>query len=334
MKRSVLVLITAMASTIAGCSQRGKSDGADTDAKSRDSSPTPAAVALANSAHLSGAKLAHAALAVHEAELAVQGEDVVVRASGNDPQLLFRIATAPAAPCAVRIQIDAPAATQLELFYEADGQPMSAERAARCALEKGSNAVLLQINDPRFDGGVRLDPGQLPGDYVVHGIEAFAQQSVRFLVQNAAQEQVAAEFEACGNVAWSAKNPDGFSQIRASGDAQTSVGEGSMQVKATGADPRLELPAVLSVSHAVVKVVLTAPTATVVQCFYRNAARSHFDEAHSVSHEVPAGESTTYLEIDAPEGATELRFDPGTVEGDYVLKELEIRTCPPRESGA
>ncbi len=75
----------------------------------------------------------------------------------------------------------------------------------------------------------------------------------------------------------------------------------------------------------IMKIILTAPQATSWQVFYGTVQQRQYNETHSVSGQLQAGENTFYVVLDDKDLQGQIRVDPGMVEGEYELKSLEIR---------
>jgi hypothetical protein len=260
---------------------------------------------------------------INQATLAEEKDRLVVHASGTDPQLGFTV-TAPG-QYAVRVEIESRVATLLELFYQVQNAPFSADHVVRSPLKPGRNQLLLEVNDPQFSGGFRLDPGQDAGDYSIYSIEVFSTTPVSFVRVPRPQAELAASFEALSQVLLTSKNNDLWGKIKATKDAQLVPEANGLTIKATGIDPGLLLPECELSGYPIVKMVLVSPVATTVQIFYKTRDALDYDEAHSSSAPLQAGENTIYLEVPIRDASGALRLDPGTAPGDYVLKEVEVR---------
>jgi hypothetical protein len=98
-----------------------------------------------------------------------------VHAPDDDPQLLLpEIPYDKNESCLVRVDLTVPAATVLQLFYQREGEPSPAyteNRSIVTPLFAGRNVRILEIPAPGLVGRLRLDPGGLRGDYVLHGVE-------------------------------------------------------------------------------------------------------------------------------------------------------------------
>jgi hypothetical protein len=113
---------------------------------------------------------------LNQVSLNPQPMQCVMVSSGNDPSIgLPRLTVAPPIQFAVRAELTVPAETMVEMYYTTTAVPtFSADHVVSVQVKSGKSIVLFEINDPLFNGGLRLDPGQLPGEYVLHSLEFFA----------------------------------------------------------------------------------------------------------------------------------------------------------------
>jgi hypothetical protein len=107
-------------------------------------------------------------VAIHE-----EREGLAIMASDNDPALLlppFKVMKGQG--LALRIELTAPAHTILQVFFLLTDAPHYAEERSECVfLKPGRNTVFVLLDHPRLAGRVRLDPGDVPGKYVLHEVE-------------------------------------------------------------------------------------------------------------------------------------------------------------------
>jgi hypothetical protein len=100
-------------------------------------------------------------------------DGIAVQATGNDPSLI--VPEFPLKPSLVRIEITSPAATVLQIFYLVGPQTVYTEaNSAVQRLTAGKNVVYLRIDALNLTGKWRLDPGDVPGTYLIHSIEVRA----------------------------------------------------------------------------------------------------------------------------------------------------------------
>lgn len=116
--------------------------------------------------------------ALNQVTLAPQPDKLVVTASGSDPSIAFPMVTVPpAARCAVRVDQTVPVDTLVELFYNTTSTPVfTSDHMVSLHVRAGRSVVLFEINDPDFAGGLRFDPGQNAGEYVLYDVEFFSSE--------------------------------------------------------------------------------------------------------------------------------------------------------------
>jgi hypothetical protein len=116
--------------------------------------------------------------ALNQATLALDNEKLAIKASGIDPSVgLPPLSVKPGAQFAVRIDQTAPVDTLVELYYTTRATPVfTADHFVSLPVRAGRSIIFFEINDPDFAGGLRFDPGQAPGDYILHQIELFSSE--------------------------------------------------------------------------------------------------------------------------------------------------------------
>lgn len=266
---------------------------------------------------------------LNQATVAKERDQLRIHATGPDAQLGFRVTAA--GRNAVRLDISSPGETLLELFYQVrniyqdPAQPFSAEHVVQTQLKSGRNEVLLLIDDPRFNGGLRLDPGQIPGVYSLHSLQVFSNVAVSFVERAMPQAELAESFNESTEILFSAKTNGGWGTIKALNDAQLITNGDELRVNATGTDAQLLLPEFELSGNPIVKVVIVSPAATILQLFCRTKSGLDYQEGRSARQPLEPGENTVYLKVPVRDASSPLRLDPGAVAGNYLLKELEIR---------
>jgi phosphoglycerol transferase len=103
-------------------------------------------------------------------------DGLVVHAGGDDPNLFLpAFAHDPGTALLVRVELTSPAETTLELFYETNqARGYDESRKVSHPLHRGRNEVLLKLAEPSLAGRLRLDPGAVAGEYVLHAVEVRA----------------------------------------------------------------------------------------------------------------------------------------------------------------
>jgi len=75
-------------------------------------------------------------------------------------------------PCLVKIEITSPGNTTMQLFYLTGTQKVYTEPGSVVQkLKAGRNVVYFELNSPNLTGQWRLDPGDMPGTYIIHNFE-------------------------------------------------------------------------------------------------------------------------------------------------------------------
>jgi hypothetical protein len=174
-----LTISLLFALVLAGCNPTDQTAAENTAAQ-----PTRQNAALAFRIDLKEAVSFAAFTALNQATLTPDNDKLAIKASGIDPSIGIPLITVkPGAQFAVRIDQTTPVDTLVEIFYTTVGAPgFTPDRVVSVPVKAGRNLVLFEINDPAFGGGLRFDPGQAPGDYILHQIEAFS--SERFEVKS------------------------------------------------------------------------------------------------------------------------------------------------------
>ena len=306
---------------LSGCSREETPEEEDT-------APPPAMKpgrALAHSVSMSATRGFAALTAAAQATIDVVEGGTRVTAAGEDPQLTFGVTGAVGRPTAVYVDFESPAASVLELFYQVGNVPFSADHVITTATKAGRNEILLQVDDPRFSGWCRLDPGQAAGEYTVRSIIIFSDRPIGLIAPARPQTELAAAFEASTTSLFAARTAEVFSAFQALKDVKLDVVPEGLSVHATGTDPSLILPEFAIAQPAIIKVVIASPAETTLQIFHKVHGQTDYTEPQSRSQRIAAGENVIYIEHDEPTTAGPMRLDPGNVPGDYLIKEIEVR---------
>jgi hypothetical protein len=118
--------------------------------------------------------------ALNQATLTPEADHLTIKATGNDPSIgLPPLSIRPGAQVAVRLDVTVPSDTLVELYYTTMQTPVfTPGNVLSVPVKGGRNVVVFEINDPDFQGGLRVDPGQLAGDYVLHQVEVFSSEAM------------------------------------------------------------------------------------------------------------------------------------------------------------
>lgn len=92
-------------------------------------------------------------------------------------------------------------------------------------------------------------------------------------------------------------------------------------------DPRFELPEsrVPDTVRSIVRIVISSPADTYIQLFYQTKDERDFGSWLSRKAPLKKGRNIVFIAIPNLNRIGRLRLDPGAVQGDYILHELEIR---------
>ncbi len=99
-----------------------------------------------------------------------------VHALNNDPSLrLPRLDVPLGTKLTFHAQVVSPGATTLQVFYNTvQNADFDEAHSVRKPIQKGDNDVVVEITARDFKGNIRLDPGELSGDYLVKLVEVRA----------------------------------------------------------------------------------------------------------------------------------------------------------------
>ena|SRR2546429_6427007 len=107
------------------------------------------------------------------ANITVTADGLKIQALNDDPSIRLPPVDVPAGTkLTLHVKIFSPATTNLQVFYTTAKNPNFDEtHSIRKPIQKGDNDVTAEITAPDFSGSIRLDPGELPGDYLLTLIE-------------------------------------------------------------------------------------------------------------------------------------------------------------------
>lgn len=105
---------------------------------------------------------------LNDVSLETQGNALKIKASGTDPAIL--LPPFQAAQAVAEITIQSPADTTLQLFYRLPRMDTYSEGSSTTApIKRGRNVIYIQL--PAWTGVLRLDPGQVPGNYLLESVQ-------------------------------------------------------------------------------------------------------------------------------------------------------------------
>lgn len=95
-----------------------------------------------------------------------------ILASTPDPHLLFRTAPLQSKSLVLEIDLTAPQPTDIQIWFQTDELPhLSRQQIRRAPLRRGRNQLVLEIrSDSHLRPDLRLDPGLLQGEYILHSL--------------------------------------------------------------------------------------------------------------------------------------------------------------------
>lgn len=106
---------------------------------------------------------------------ATGGKSMVLDAADCDPQIEFPEQNfAPGKTYMIRIRMTSPHCTMLQLFFSKKGPTGSTyceKNSMRITLAEGCNTLYVYLHEKGLGPFIRLDPGLVPGQYVIHQIE-------------------------------------------------------------------------------------------------------------------------------------------------------------------
>jgi hypothetical protein len=109
--------------------------------------------------------------AAYDAELIHTSAGLVIKATEGDPQLILPdngVIDGAKNGVVLRVTIESQIETQMKLFYKTTkDKKYTGSNSAIVSLQKGLNQLDMIIFDQDIDGQLRLDPANMPGEYIV-----------------------------------------------------------------------------------------------------------------------------------------------------------------------
>ena len=111
--------------------------------------------------------------ALNQAALNVSDRGVEISAQGADVQVLLpKLTLGPGQKAVLRIGLEAPADTGLQLFYRPEGATAYNDYPMNRFVRRGTNSLYFELSETETAGGpLRLDPGMVPGPYLITHFE-------------------------------------------------------------------------------------------------------------------------------------------------------------------
>jgi hypothetical protein len=100
-----------------------------------------------------------------------------------------------------------------------------------------------------------------------------------------------------------------------------------LEITASGSDPYINFPPLESPTSDIgVYIELDVPDSTVAEIFYTTQSEPEFSATRRKSERLDAGVNKLVIGLNESSPITRVRLDPGTVAGDYLIKQFEIRS--------
>lgn len=227
--------------------------------------------------------------------------DLFLEAIDDDPQIFFPKIPLEAVGAGFRLKITLPCEVLVQLFYQTiDSPEFSESNSVSVSLPKGSHCIEWFVDKP-LNGFFRLDPGNLPGPYIIHCME---------VVQNYAVHSLMPKCVSRGNLK--------FNQLR-----DLRLSDEGFHMKATGRDPYFLLPEIhLDPGSTTVKVDITLQREAMVQLYYQTREKKDFTEDQSVTASKPPGRHNLEWIIHQNLNGF-FRLDPGNMPWEYIVHRIE-----------
>jgi hypothetical protein len=262
----------------------------------------------------------------------IDGDELVLHSGGNDPYLLL-----PEFPLQngywhiVRLKIDSPDHTQLQIYYlNAPGSHYNDEDTLIANLSPGDNEVYLKIWGTNTSGALRLDPGTVKGRYRLKELEVRSMKAPKGKqpgrITWGMYPRLQAEFEHSSAVVFQMTSAT-HSTFSALNELNLNSLDGQLHLTSSGKDPYLQLPGFtfLKGKEHLLKLVITSPEVTQLQIYYQTRQAVHYQDAKSIITNLRIGKNELYLSLGDDRFTGRIRLDPGMSAGEYVIHELEIR---------
>ena len=264
------------------------------------------------------------------------GGRILLRSTGDDPSFVLQVSPTSGSRWLFQLRIGSPIETHLEVFYQVGDSPFSPEHMLRFPLKIGRNKVAFELAEPGFTGALRVDPGEKAAGYSIYSITVSSPNPVSFVRRMRSQEELARIFQrpAQAHVPGRRDPNDQLLVIKSPAEQATvqplknvvlKPGLAGLEIEASNEDPSCLLPPFDLKTGTIAKVVIVSPRPTAFQVFYKVRDQIEYDQAHSYTQPLNAGENTIYFEQTDQDAVGSLRLDPGMEPGKYLLKELEFR---------
>jgi hypothetical protein len=286
----------------------------------------------------------------NQVALSASDDGLVVDASGGDPFFVPGVIppSPDTAPRALLLDLELEHPDIVQVFFRAPGSPASEEHAASVQAAAGRRLLHVWVPSRREPLEVRLDVGSRPGKCRVHGI------AVAPATEGGLPAQVApvclgtiSPNDPTGHTAFIPRGPvgdrpngpvvplaAGRSLPQPGGDSLTMrvaplidavvTGEGAtVIVDGSGPDPAVSIgPFPGAPVERLLTIDVELPSPNLLQVFSRHPGIDEFTEERSIAYYLPSGRQLVRVPIGPATTPVELRLDPGTRPGRYVVRGL------------
>jgi glycosyltransferase involved in cell wall biosynthesis len=262
---------------------------------------------------------------------------LVLRAIGSDPYLLLpKFQLNGARGIVLKVDIDSPVDTMLQLFYcrdplslMSDGSALrrmlrakdrllvklrngtssgrhefSEERSVRCPIHRGKNLLHIELPYADLEGRLRFDPGISAGDYVLKELEVRG-------VEGGPSAEMA--FEASKRSYLKLSKELGYGGLEPLHDVKLLRTLELLRVEWTVA------------SAHIVTIDIESPDASVLQLYWQTKGSPWFSEDRSTRRLLRKGRNLISCLLLEPNLSGALRLNPGNADGEYSLRALEVQ---------
>lgn len=107
----------------------------------------------------------------NQVDITHEADYIRLKSTGNDPYFYLSPFNSQLQGAVMKIDIDAPGHSILQVFYVTDDRiDYAEERSVRVPTYRGRNTLLVEL-PPGVVGRLRVDPGEMPGEYRLYRIE-------------------------------------------------------------------------------------------------------------------------------------------------------------------
>jgi len=102
--------------------------------------------------------------------------------------------------------------------------------------------------------------------------------------------------------------------------------KGGLHLISTGNDPFIVIPQFENsqYTYLAIHIEISAPEDTILQLFYKYPETGGYSEKYSISQKINKGRNQIMLLINGKHPVTDLRLDPGNVEGEFIIHEFKV----------